>query len=75
MLGEKVNAASLLKQLHLRSCGLVVLSRGGLVDNMQRVEDAETRITAGQEAQNRPQDEVDDADADEHEVRVRALFS
>lgn len=54
---HQVDAASLLKQLHLRSCGLVVLSRGGLVDDVHCVEDAERRITAGQEAKREDDDE------------------
>lgn len=40
---QQVGAASLLKTLHLRSCALVVLSRGGVIDHMSSVEDAESR--------------------------------
>ncbi|CAM9303645.1 unnamed protein product, partial [Hapterophycus canaliculatus] len=68
---NQVDAASLLKQLHLRSCGLVVLSRGGVTDNMRGVEDAETRITAGQETKREDHDEDDGADAEEYEAPRR----
>ena len=47
-----MDAASLLKTLHLRSCGLVLLSRGGVIDDIRCVEDAETTITAGAAACN-----------------------
>ncbi|CAM9536199.1 unnamed protein product, partial [Scytosiphon promiscuus] len=68
---NSVDALCLIKQLHLRSCGLVVLSRGGVVDSMRGVEDAETRITAGQEAKRRDLDGDDGADAEEYEAPRR----
>ncbi|CAM9978651.1 unnamed protein product, partial [Sphacelaria rigidula] len=46
---QQVGAASLLKTLHLRSCALVVLSRGGVIDHMSSVEDAESRTAIGEE--------------------------
>ncbi|CAM9264513.1 unnamed protein product, partial [Ectocarpus sp. 12 AP-2014] len=67
---NQVNAASFLKQLHLRSCGLVVLSRGGFVDDMQSVEDAETMISAGQEVTKRNEG-VDSANGDKDDTPRR----
>ncbi|CBJ25838.1 tetratricopeptide repeat domain protein [Ectocarpus siliculosus] len=67
---NQVDAASFLKQLHLRSCGLVVLSRGGFVDDMQSVEDAETMISAGQEVTKRKEGE-DIADGDKDDTPRR----
>ena len=64
-----MDAASLLKQLHLRSCGLVVLSRGGVLDGVHCVEDAETRITAGQE-KRREDEDSDDGDGHKDEEPV-----
>ena len=37
----QVDTASLIQNLHLRSCGLVVLSRGGVIDGIRSVEDFE----------------------------------
>lgn len=71
----QVDAASFLKQLHLRSCGLVVLSRGGFVDDMQSVEDAETMISAGQEVTKRKDGEdVADGDKDDTPVGYLAMY-
>lgn len=70
----QVYAASFLKQLHLRSCGLVVLSRGGFVDDMQSVEDAETMISAGQEAtKNNEGDDGADGGKDDTPVGYLAM--
>ena len=69
-----MDAASLLKQLHLRSCGLVVLSRGGVLDGVHCVEDAETRITAGQERKREDDDNGDgDGHKDEAPVRLHVI--
>lgn len=65
-----MDAASLLKQLHLRSCGLVVLSRGGVLDGVLSVEDTETRITAGQERKGEDED-GDEGDGHKDEAPVR----
>ena len=59
-----MTAASFLKQLHLRSCGLVVLSRGGLLDDVDCVEDAETRIAAGLAARRDDSGGSSDGDGD-----------
>ncbi|CAM9498108.1 unnamed protein product, partial [Ectocarpus fasciculatus] len=67
---NQVDAASFLKQLHLRSCGLVVLSRGGFVDDMQSVEDTETMISAGQEVTKNKEGE-DSADGDKDDTPRR----
>lgn len=67
---RQVDAASLLKTIHLRSCSLVVLSRGGVIDNIRCVEDAEKQITAGVEARRKLVDT--DLSNDEDSVPVIA---
>ncbi|CAM9813705.1 unnamed protein product, partial [Chrysoparadoxa australica] len=44
---DDLDAPDLLSQLHLRHCGLVVLSRGGLLNDLESLQDIEASASSG----------------------------
>ncbi|CAM9333119.1 unnamed protein product, partial [Choristocarpus tenellus] len=49
----QVSVPDLLEHLHLRSCSLVVLSRGGLINNITSIHDTETLLNGSRISSNR----------------------